>query len=65
MHMVNEDVDLQVKMTILTRRLKELEAKRFHKVNAIYDNPIYMVQCSSCQSIEHEVSDYPTIPTMR
>ena len=62
--MLNEDVDLQVKMIALTKRLEELEAKGFHEVNAIYDNPIYMEQCSSCQPIEHEVSDCPTIPTM-
>ena len=40
------------------------EAMGFHEANVIYDNPIYMEQCSSCQSIEHEVSDCPTIPAM-
>ena len=64
MYMLNEDVDLQAKMIALTKRLEELEAKGFHEVNAIYDNPIYMEQCSSFQPIEHEVSDCPTIPTM-
>ncbi|RVX07014.1 hypothetical protein CK203_030504 [Vitis vinifera] len=64
MYMLNENVDLQAKMIALTRRLEELEAKVFHEVNAIYDNPIYMEQCSSCQSIKHELSDYPTIPAM-
>ena len=64
MYMLNEDVDLQAKMIALTKRLEELEAKGFHEVNAIYDNPIYMEQCSSYQSIEHEVSDCPTIPAM-
>ena len=51
-------------MIVLTKKLEELEAKGFHEVNAIYDNPIYMEQCSSCQSIEHEVSDCPTILAM-
>ncbi|RVW12755.1 hypothetical protein CK203_108645 [Vitis vinifera] len=64
MYMLNEDVDLQAKMIALTKRLEVLEAKGFHEVNAIYDNPVYMEQCASCQSIEHEVSDCPTIPTM-
>ncbi|KAL6324080.1 hypothetical protein AAG906_006351 [Vitis piasezkii] len=64
MYMWNEDVDLQAKMVALTTRLEELEAKGFHEVDAIYDNPIYMEQCSSCQSIEHEVSDCPTIPAI-
>ena len=64
MYMLNEDVDLQAKMIALTKRLEELEAKGFHEVNAIYDNPIYMEQCSSYQSIEHEVSDCLTIPAM-
>ncbi|RVW43052.1 hypothetical protein CK203_090068 [Vitis vinifera] len=64
MYMLNEDVDLQAKMIALTKRLEELEAKGFHEVNAIYDNPIYMEQCSNCQSIEHEVSGCPTIPSM-
>ena len=62
--MLNEDIDLQAKIIALKKRLEELEAKGFHEVNAIYDNPIYMEQCSSCQSIEHEMSDCPTIPTM-
>nr|CAN64804.1 hypothetical protein VITISV_012466 [Vitis vinifera] len=56
MYMLNENVDLQAKMIVLTKRLEELEAKGFHEVNAIYDNPIYMEQCSSCQSIEHELA---------
>ncbi|RVW83972.1 hypothetical protein CK203_047320 [Vitis vinifera] len=64
MYMLNEDVDLQAKMVALTKRLEELEAKGFHEVNAIYDNPIYMEQCSSYQSIEHEVSGCPTILAM-
>ena len=51
-------------MVALKKRLEELEAKGFHKVNAIYDNSIYMDQCSSCQFIEHEVSDCPTIPAL-
>ena len=51
-------------MIVLTKKLEELEAKGFHEVNAIYDNPIYMEQCSSCQSIEHEMSDCPTISAM-
>ena len=63
-YMLNEDVDLQAKMIALTKRLEELEAKGFHEVNAIYDNPIYMEQCSSYQSIEHEVSGCPTILAM-
>ncbi|RVX13394.1 hypothetical protein CK203_021042 [Vitis vinifera] len=64
MYMLNEDIDLQAKIIALKKRLEELEAKGFHKVNAIYDNPIYMEQCSSCQSIEHKVSDCLTIPAM-
>ena len=62
--MWNEDVDLQAKMVALTTRLEELEVKGFHDVDAIYDNPIYMEQCCSCQSIEHELSDCPTIPAI-
>ena len=64
MYMLNEDVDLQAKIIGLKKKLEELEAKGFYEVNAIYDNPIYMEQCSSCQSIEHEVSDCPTIPAI-
>ncbi|RVW24340.1 hypothetical protein CK203_098643 [Vitis vinifera] len=64
MYMLNEDVDLQAKMIALTKKLEELEAKGFHEVNAIYDSPIYMEQCSNCQSIEQEVSGCLTIPSM-
>ena len=40
-------------MIALLRWVEELEAKGFHEVNAIYDNPIYMVQCSIFQSMEY------------
>ena len=33
-------------------------------MNEIYDNPIHMEQCSSCQSMEHEVSDCPILLVM-
>ena len=65
MRMVNEDVDVHAKMATLTRRLEELEIKETHEVNAIYDNPIFMESCSICQSMEHQVSDCPTLQSMR
>ena len=40
-------------MMALIRWLEELEAKGFQEVNAIYDNPIYMVHCSIIQSMEY------------
>ena len=62
---LNENVDVQAKMTILSKRLEELEARGAHEIKGVNDVPMQIVQCSICQSGEHLVSECPTIPAIR
>ena len=65
MYTLNEDVDVQVKMATLSRRLEELEARGAHEIKVVNDVPMQIAQCSICQSGEHLVSECPTIPAVR
>ncbi|RVW13379.1 hypothetical protein CK203_095773 [Vitis vinifera] len=65
MYTLNEDVDVQVKMATLSRRLEELEARGANEIKVVNDVPMQIAQCSICQSGEHLVSECPTIPTVR
>ncbi|RVW86242.1 hypothetical protein CK203_046076 [Vitis vinifera] len=65
MYTLNEDVDVQAKMTTLSRRLEELEARGAHEIKVVNDVPMKIVQCSICQSSEHLVSECPTIPVVK
>ncbi|RVW33149.1 hypothetical protein CK203_094832 [Vitis vinifera] len=65
MYTLNENVDVQAKMATLSRRLEELEARGAHEIKVVNDVPMQIFQCSICQSIEHLVSECPTIPTVR
>ncbi|RVW39357.1 hypothetical protein CK203_096153 [Vitis vinifera] len=64
MYTLNEDVDMQVKMATLSRRLEELEARGANEIKVVNDVPMQIAQCSICQSGEHLVSECPTIPTV-
>ncbi|WJZ95065.1 hypothetical protein VitviT2T_013860 [Vitis vinifera] len=65
MYTLNEDVDVQAKMSTLSRRLEEHEARGAHEIKVVNDVPIKIAQCSICQSSEHLVSECPTIPVVR
>ncbi|RVW71373.1 hypothetical protein CK203_060932 [Vitis vinifera] len=65
MYTLNEDVDVQVKMETLSRRLEELETRGAHEIKVVNDIPMQIAQCSICQSSEHLVSECPTIPAVR
>ncbi|KAL6319766.1 hypothetical protein AAG906_036824 [Vitis piasezkii] len=64
MYTLNEDVDMQAKMAILSRRLEELEARGAHEMKVVNDVPMQIVQCSICKSGEHLVSECSTIPAI-
>ena len=65
MYTLNEDVDVQVKMATLSRRLEELEARGANEIKVVNDVPMQITQCSICQSGEHLIRKCPTIPTVR
>ncbi|RVW59617.1 hypothetical protein CK203_100690 [Vitis vinifera] len=49
----------------MARRLEELEMKKIQEVQAISEIPVQAMSCSICQSFEHLVEEYPTIPVVR
>ena len=65
MYTLNEDVNVQAKMTTLSRRLEELEARGAYEIKVVNDVPMQITQCSICQSGEHLIRKCPTIPTVR
>ncbi|XP_034689080.1 uncharacterized protein LOC117916947 [Vitis riparia] len=65
MYTLNKDVDVQVKMATLSRRLEELEARGANEIKVVNDVPMQIAQCSICQSGEHLVSECPTILAVR
>ncbi|RVW34770.1 hypothetical protein CK203_104453 [Vitis vinifera] len=65
MYTLNEDVDMQAKMVVLSRRLEELEARGAHEIKLVNDVPIQIIQCSICQSGEHLASKWPIILAVR
>ena len=65
MYTLNEDVNVQAKMTTLSRRLEELEARGAYEIKVVNDVPMQITQCSICQSGEHLIRKCPTIPAVR
>ena len=65
MYTLNENVDMKEKMTTLSKRLEELEARGAHEIKVVNDVPMQIIQCSICQSDEHLVIECPTIPAIR
>ena len=65
MYPLNEDIDIKAKVAAMTRRLEELELKKIREVQAVVETPVQVMPCSICQSYEHLVEEYPTIPTVK
>ncbi|KAL6319887.1 hypothetical protein AAG906_036959 [Vitis piasezkii] len=65
MYVLNEDIDMKVKVAAMARRLEELEMKKVQEVQAIYETLVQATRCSIFQSYEHLVEECPTIPAVR
>ena len=65
MYVLNEDIDMKVKVVAMARRLEELEMKKVQEVQAISETSGQAMPCSICQSYEHLVEECPTIPAVR
>ena len=48
-----EDVELKAKLSILARRVEELEGKRLHEVQAVTESHAQVKNCFNCQSTDH------------
>ena len=60
-----ENVELKAKLSILARRVEELERKRLHKVQAVTEVPPQTKPCFNCQSTGHPGEHFPIAPSVR
>ena len=65
MYILNENVDMEAKMTTLARRLEKLEPREAHEVKVVNDVSMQIVQYFICQSTKHLVSECPIILAIR
>ncbi|RVW37052.1 hypothetical protein CK203_100031 [Vitis vinifera] len=65
MYILNDGIDMKVKIAAMARRLEELEMKKMQEVQTISQTPLQPMPCSICRSYEHLVDEYPTIPAER
>ena len=62
---LTEDVELKAKLSILARRVEELEGKRLHEVQAVTEVPSHTKPCFNCQSTGHPGEHCPIAPSVR
>ncbi|RVW33146.1 hypothetical protein CK203_094845 [Vitis vinifera] len=65
MYMLSEDMDMKAKVATIARRLEELELKKMHEVQAIFETQAHVMPCTICQSCDHVVDECPTMPAVR
>ena len=65
MYMLSEDMDMKAKVATIARRLEELELKKMHEVQAIFETQAHVMPCTICQSCDHVVDECPTMPVVR
>ncbi|RVW69670.1 hypothetical protein CK203_059479 [Vitis vinifera] len=64
-YILNDGIDMKVKIAAMARRLEELEMKKMQAVQAISQTPLQAMPCAICLSYEHLVKECPTIPVAR
>ena len=62
---LTEDVELKAKLSILARRVEELEGKRLHEVQAVTEVPSQTKPCFNCQSTGHPGEHCSIAPSVR
>ena len=65
MYILNDDIDMKVKIIAVERRLEKLEMTNMQPVQAISQTPLQAMPCAICLSYEHLVDECPTIPAKR
>ena len=53
MYSLPEDMEMKVKLSILTRRLEELESQNQHEVRAVAEAPLHIQPCFNYYSTVH------------
>ena len=65
MYSLTEDMEMKEKLSILTRRLEELEGGRSHEVWAVEEVHVPLQPCFNCQSTNHQSEHCPMVPSVR
>ena len=65
MYSVIEDMEMNAKLSTLTRRLEELEERRSHELRAIEEVPVPIQPCFNCQFTNHQGEYCPMVPSVR
>ena len=65
MYMLSEDMDMKAKVATMARRLEELELKKMHEVQAIFETQAHVMPCTICQSCDHVIDECPIIPAVK
>ena len=63
MFSLSEDTKMKAKLTTLTRRLKELEMRNQHEVQAVNELFASHLACFNCQSNSHPGEYCPAVPS--
>ena len=58
-------MELKAKLSILARRVDELEGKRLHDVQAVTEIPAQAKPCINCQPTGHPEEHCPIVPSVR
>ena len=58
-------MEMKAKLSMLTRRLEELEMRNQHEVQAIAETPVPLQPCFNCQSTSHQGEHCPITPLVR
>ena len=56
---------MKARISTLARRVKELEGKRLHEVQAVIENPAQANRCTNFQSTAHPEEHYPMAPSVK
>ena len=51
---LSDDMEMKAKLSMLTRRLEEIEMRNQHEVQAIAETPVPLQPCFNCQSTSHQ-----------
>ena len=53
MYALSEEMEMRARISTLARKVEELEGKRLHEVQAVYENPAQVNPCTNFQSTVH------------
>ena len=62
---LSEDMEMKARISTLARKVRELEGKRLHEVQAVTENPAQANPCINCQPTIHPEEHFPIAPSVK